>query len=135
MHTDTADMVTRPARSRQSNAARTRQRKLKLRTTSDLDMRTAAGKRAAELAATFTVALGGRLSPEQTLAVSRAAALLALSEDATTRRLGGDMAISLDDVVRLTSAARRAERDLGLDRGRQPATPTLEEYLASKGAE
>jgi hypothetical protein len=124
MHTDSAEIGTQSARSRQ--------RKLRLRTTSDLDMRTAAGKRAAELAATFTAALGGRLSPEQALAVSRAAALLALSEDATTRRLGGDLAVSLDDVVRLASAARRAVRDLGLHRKREPATPTLEDYLAAK---
>src|ERR1700704_3481460 len=113
MHTDTAQIG--------AQSARSRRRKLRLRTSADLDRRTAAGKRAAELVATFTAALGGQLSSEQALAVSRAAALLALSEDATARRLGGDLSVSLDDVVRLASAARRATRDLGVkDRPRYP---------------
>jgi hypothetical protein len=136
MHTDTADMGTQPARSRQSNSARTRQRKLRLRTTADLDMRTAAGKRARALAAIFEATLGGQLTDAQRLAISNAAALSAIAEDAQARRLHGDSSVNLDDLVRLVSCARLAVRDLGLDdRRREPVVQTLEDYLASKGAE
>ena len=40
--------------------------------------------------------------------------------------------MTLDDIVRATSAARRAVRDLGLDRKREPAGLTLQQYLATR---
>jgi hypothetical protein len=87
-------------------------------------------------AATFEAALGGPLTEPQRLAVANAAALSAIAEDAQARRLAGDD-VSLDDIVRYTSAARRAVRDLGLDnRKREPDPgPTLAEHLARRAAE
>jgi hypothetical protein len=64
--------------------------------------------------AAFTAEMGGALTPGQRLAVDRAAQLVALAEDARARRLGGDMAITLEDVVRTDNAAARAVRQLGI---------------------
>jgi hypothetical protein len=103
--------------------------KTRLQTLSHLDGRTIASKRAATLAETFAAELGGHLSDVQRIAVQNAAVMVAISEDAQTRRLAGDPAISLDDIVRAVSAARRAVRDLGLDRKREPAALSLAEHL------
>jgi hypothetical protein len=66
----------------------------------------------------------------QRLAVERAAVMLALAEDAASRRLGGDLTISLEDVVRLEGAASRAMNRLGLDRRmRKPEGSTLSSLL------
>jgi hypothetical protein len=115
---------------------RRNRRKLRLRTVAQIDSRTVSGKRARALAAIFEASLGGELTPAQRLAIGNAACLSAIAEDASARRLQGDTSVCLDDLVRLVSAARRAVRDLGLDgRKREPVVPTLEAYLASKGAE
>jgi hypothetical protein len=103
--------------------------KVRLKTLGDLDGRTHAARRAAALAEMFSAELG-QLTPAQQIAVQNAAALAAIAEDAQARRLAGDPTISLDDLVRAVSAARRAVRDLGLDRRRVPASPNLSEYLA-----
>jgi hypothetical protein len=123
MHAEAAEM--RP------QSVRMRRRKLRLRTLGHLDGRTTAARRAGALVATFEAELGGELTGAQRLAVHNAAALTAIAEDAQARRLAGDTSITLDDLVRATSAARRAVRDLGLDRKREPAAPSLSEYLRS----
>jgi hypothetical protein len=106
--------------------------KVRLRTLRTLDGRTIAAKRAAALAETFAAELG-QLTPAQRVRVETAAMLSAIAEDAQTRRLAGDDTITLDDLVRAVSAARRAVRDLGLhDRKHKPAGPTLDQYLATK---
>ena len=117
--------------SSEADARKAIRNKTRLQTLGHLDGRTIASKRAATLAKTFAAELGGQLSDVQRVAVQNAAVMTAISEDAQTRRLAGDPAISLDDIVRAVSAARRAVRDLGLDRKREPAGPTLAEYLAS----
>ncbi len=101
---------------------------MRLKTLRALDGRTVAARRAAALAETFAAELG-ELTPAQRIRVETAAALTAIAEDAQTRRLGGDTSITLDDLVRATSAARRAVRDLGLDRKREPAGLTLGDLL------
>jgi hypothetical protein len=105
--------------------------KTRLKTLAALDGRTVAARRAAALAETFAAEFGAGLTPAQRIRVETAAALTAIAEDAQTRRLAGDPMITLDDLVRAVSAARRAVRDLGLDRRRVPASPTLSEYLAA----
>ena len=116
--------------SSEADARKAIRNKTRLQTLGHLDGRTIASKRAATLAKTFAAELGGQLSDVQRVAVQNAAVMTAISEDAQTRRLAGDPAISLDDIVRAVSAARRAVRDLGLDRKREPAGPSLAEYLA-----
>jgi hypothetical protein len=124
MHTDATE--------KRPESARVRRRKLRLRTIAELDGRTTAARRAGALVATFEAALGGQLTGAQRLAMHNAAALTAIAEDAQAKRLAGDTTITLDDLVRATSAARRAVRDLGLDRKREPtAAPSLSEYLRS----
>jgi hypothetical protein len=130
---ETMAVVPRDATEIRSESARVRRRKLRLRTVAQIDARTVSGKRARALAAMFEATLGGELTDAQRLAISNAAALTAIAEDAQARRLQGDLTISLDDLVRCVSCARRAVRDLGLDdRRREPSTPTLEDYLAAK---
>jgi len=106
--------------------------KQRLCTVADLDGRTRAARRARELAKAFEDEIGGTISASQRLAIERAAALVALSEDAKARRLAGDRDISLDDVVRVDGAAQRAVKALALDRKRQPAIMTLRDRLAAE---
>jgi hypothetical protein len=58
----------------------------------------------------------------QKVAAERAATVGALATHAKGRCLGGDPSVSLDDVVRLEGAWRRAERDLWAldDKAAQP---------------
>jgi hypothetical protein len=109
--------------------------KVRLKTLRALDGRTVAARRAAALAEMFAVELGGQLTEAQLVAVQNAAALQAIAEDCQMRRLAGDTDVSLDDLVRAVSAARRAARDLGIinHKAREPAAGlTLEKYLAEK---
>ena len=110
-------------------------RKVRLKTLAHLDRRTVAARRAAALAKTFAAEFGGKVTGSQRVRIECAAALSAIAEDAQTRRLAGDPTITLDDLVRATSAARRAVKDLGIKSTTSaPAGPTLAEYLASKKA-
>lgn len=116
-------------------SARTRQRRAQHRTVADLGKRSRAGRRAAELMAQFEAALGGDLTATQQLAIERAATLTALTEDAQVRRLAGDRTITLDELVRIDNAARRAVRDLGIKPGAARSTELdLKTYLASLAA-
>jgi hypothetical protein len=96
---------------------------------------TVAARRAAELAKGFEAELGGSLTASQRLAIERAAALVALAEDAKARRLAGDERISLDDVVRVDGAAARAVKALGIKAAGAPKPPTLADHLARRVAE
>ncbi len=112
--------------------AKTRTR---LKTLGHLDRRTMAARRAAALAETFAAELGGQLSDVQRVAVQNAAVMVAISEDAQTRRLAGEPGITLDDIVRATSAARRAVKDLGIKAGKPAPAVSLAEHLAARAAE
>jgi hypothetical protein len=79
-----------------------------------IDRRTWPAQQRARVAAALTAELGEEASPGELLSIGRAATLIVLAEDATTRRLAGDNTISIDDCVRLSSEARRALRALGL---------------------
>lgn len=88
--------------------------KVQLLTLAALDGRTRAARRARALAAAFRRELGGPASVAQTAAIERAAALCALAEDTRTRRLAGDLSVTLEDLVRVDSAADRSVRRLGI---------------------
>jgi hypothetical protein len=62
----------------------------------------------------FETALGGNLSDGLRLAVSRAAVLTAIAEDARVRKLNGACDVNLDDLVRLDRVAAQAVKALGL---------------------
>lgn len=132
MHADAAQIaVVSDADARPKTIGKTR-----LKTLRSLDQRTTAARRAGALAKTFETELG-ELTPAQRVRVETAAMLSALAEDCTARRLAGDDSISLDDLVRAVSAARRAVRDLGIRPGKVLTPgPTLAEYLkANYGTE
>jgi hypothetical protein len=109
--------------------------KTRLRTLRSLDGRTKAARRAAELAQALAAELGTDISDVMRTRIESAAALTAIAEDCQTRRLAGDGSVTLDDLVRATSAARRAVRDLGLAKSREPKRRALAEYLDADGGE
>src|SRR5271154_2252681 len=88
--------------------------KQRLCTIESLDGRTIAARRARDLAKGFEAELGGMITASQHLAIERAAALVAIAEDAKARRLAGDQGVTLDDVVRVDGAAARAVKALGI---------------------
>jgi hypothetical protein len=103
------------------------------RFTRRVDHRHPVARRARKIAASFAAQIGRDLSPAEHAAVLRAGELIAISEDARARRLSGDASVSLDDLVRVDSAARRALKDLGLKPpGAAKPGPNLAEYLRSK---
>jgi hypothetical protein len=99
-----------------------------------LDRRTRASRRAALLAGAFAAEIGGQITDSLRIRIETAAALSVIAEDAQTRRLAGDSSVSLDDLVRAVSAARRALRDIGIrpHAKHEQLGPTLAEYIASK---
>jgi hypothetical protein len=109
--------------------------KTRLRTIQALDGRTLAAKRAHELAQGFVCELGGTITASQRLAIERAAALAALSEDAQARRLSGSPDITLEDLVRIDNAAMRAVKALGIKPAAAPKPSILAEHLAGRAAE
>jgi hypothetical protein len=110
-----------------ANRPKTIRGKTVLVTLDHLDGRTIASKRARDLAAAYEAALGPGITETQRQAARTAGMLVAMAEDATARRLAGDTAISIDDVVRAQGCADRAVKRLGLDRKREakPGNGTL----------
>ena len=108
--------------------------KVRILTLGHLDRRTCASRRAAALAEAFAAEIGGQITHSLRICIETAAALSVIAEDAQTRRLAGDSSVSLDEVVRAVSAARRALRDIGIRPNAKPEQlgPTLAEYIASK---
>jgi len=108
--------------------------KVRILTLGHLDRRTRALRRAALLADAFATEIGGHITDSLRIRIETAAALSVIAEDAQTRRLAGDSSVSLDDLVRSVSAARRALRDLGIrpHAKAEQLGPTLVEYIASK---
>ena len=82
----------------------------------------------------FEAELGGKdnLTEGQKLAVSRAAVLTAIAEDARVRKLYGAKDVTLDDLVRCDRVAALAVRTLGIDlkRPEAPKGSSLAEHIA-----
>jgi hypothetical protein len=87
--------------------------KVRLQTLSALGGRTVAAKRTSELIETFLKDLGGRASAGDMLSIRNAAMLVAILEDTASRTLAGE-AMDVDQLVRLSNAARRAVSALNL---------------------
>jgi hypothetical protein len=104
--------------------------KMRLRTLGSLDGRTVAARRAREIADGFAADLGVTINVTVRMAIERAAAMLAIAEDAQARRLAGDLSITLEDLTRLDNAAGRAVRALGIKPRTEHKPQTLREYLA-----
>ena len=102
-----------------------REPKARLIAVRHLDGRTRAAKRARKLATKFEREIGGKITTAMRIAIERAAGLVVVAEDARARRLSGDIAISLEDLVRCDRVAASAVRALGLDKRREPAKPSM----------
>jgi hypothetical protein len=96
----------------------------------DIDGRSAIAKRAAKVMGRFVTALGGHVDPVTLVQVRRAAELVVTAEQLRSKTLRGDP-VDLLALVRLENLATRAVAALGLDRRREPAAQTLDEYLAA----
>jgi len=110
-----------------------RQRQARYRNVTDIDGRTRSGRRARELARQFEAALGDGITDGQRLAIARAATLTAIAENRRMRALAGEPVL-LDDLVRIERLAAQAVRNLGLDKRREPAEPSLAQVLAELAA-
>jgi hypothetical protein len=112
---------------------KTRGGKVRLRSLSDLDGRTVAAKRAAELVAELVRDLGGReqLSAALWELVKRVAVCGALAEDAEVGWLQ-DGKIDVNDYTRIINAQRRLLATIGIERRAKTIVPTLSEYLEAK---
>jgi hypothetical protein len=113
---------------------RLRRRQSRYRLAGEIDRRTRGGRRATELMQQFESELGNDITPGQRLAVSRAAVLVAVAEDARLRRLAGE-AVPLDDVVRCDRLAAQAVRALGIKlTAPAKAAPSLAQIIAEHEA-
>src|ERR1700677_96190 len=123
-----ADVFPSPAQQRAASAPK-RDRRLTL---TRIDRRGRLGKRIAELAAMFAVAVGGELTPMRKLKVDKAAQLTAIAELARGDFMR-DGKGTLDDIVRLERKADQAIRALGLTEAK-PKDPTLLDRFAANAA-
>lgn len=96
---------------------RTRAGKVRLRSLSDLDRRTAAARRANDLVAGLESDLGGAdsVSVAQRELIKRVALAGALAEDIEVRWLQGDP-IAVDDYTKVANVQRRLLATIGLQR-------------------
>jgi hypothetical protein len=86
-----------------------------------LDGRYRSTRRAKALARSWCAQMPNEVTEAQRIEIERAATLLVLSEDTRARRLGGDLSISLDDLVRLDRWSAQALRRLtGMRRAAMP---------------
>jgi hypothetical protein len=91
-----------------------------------------ASRRAHELVAAFEADMGDRLTFADKLAVRRAAMLSALAEHEASKQLAGQ-ATDIDQMIRLSNAARRAVNDLRLPaRDKRSQGPSLQEHLRKR---
>jgi hypothetical protein len=94
------------------------------------DGRTWVMKRSRELAQMYAERLGAEAMADALTArnVERAATLAALAEDVLHRSLRGDI-IARDDIIRTERLALMAEKALGLDRHKRPASRGLGAFI------
>lgn len=125
---NSADAELTAGRVRTEPAAKQRARRTNNPNNGGVSKNTAAGRRVADLLRAFLRAMGNPDEVVQQANALRAAELTVAAEAARAKLLAGDG--DADQVVRLEGMAARAVRALGLGK-REPAGPTLAEYLAS----
>jgi hypothetical protein len=99
-----------------------------------VDMRTPSARRFRDLCNGFEKEAGGNLTETERAMVRQAAAMVLQAEALQARLVRGDVAVSADDTIRLTSEARRVLAPInGRDRKRE--TPSaLDAYLSDEAA-
>jgi len=93
--------------------------KRRLVTARDVDGRYRGARRARKIARELIGAFGPGITAAQRQAAERAAMLCALSEDLAARRMAGEP-VSIDEMIRLEGAARRAVARLDLPKAERP---------------
>jgi hypothetical protein len=108
--------------------------KVRLLSLDDMDRRTNAYRRCAELIAHVERDLGGpgRLSTAQQQLIRHAALTTGMIEDLGSRWLSGE-AIDPTMFATLTNSARRLFETVGLQRVPREVVPTVDRYLAGEG--
>lgn len=116
-----------------TDTARTRAGKVRLRTLSDIDARTAAYQRFKELVAAYSSDLGNDLSTAESAIVQRVVSLQVWLEDAEASYAGsGDLDIATYTTA--SNAMRRLLSDIGLQRRARDVTPDLTAYARQMAA-
>jgi hypothetical protein len=102
----------------------------RLKSISDIDQRTVAGKRAIQLVGALENDLGGvdNLSAGTKQLIQRAAVLAAMIESSEAQWLSGQ-AIDLNILLAAIGVQRRVLVTLGLERRSRDVTPSLRDYL------
>jgi hypothetical protein len=120
--------VTESRQANDASSARTRSGKVRLRTLSDIDARTAAYRRFKELVASYTSDLGGDPTTGQQAIIQRAVSLQVWCEDAEAAYAAtGEMDIATFTTA--TNALRRLLSDIGLERRAKDVTPSVADYV------
>ena len=130
MHTEAAPMQN----GHDTDAGRTRAGKVRLRTLSDIDARTAAYRRFQELVSAYHADLGGDPTTAEEAIVQRAVSLQVWCEDAEAVYASTGK-LDIGQFTTATNAMRRLLADIGLDRRQRDVTPDLQTYMASKAKE
>lgn len=95
------------------------------------ELKTARGRRVADLAGAFAEALGNPSDITRQAAIVAAAELAVLAEEARALALANPGSVDLDQIVRVQGAADRAVRRLGIKPGAvADKTPTIYEIAA-----
>ena len=109
-------------------AGRTRAGKIRLRTLSDIDARTAAYRRFAELVTSYSSDLGDDLSTAESAIVQRIVSLQVWLENAeVVYAETGELDIATYTTA--SNAMRRLLTDIGLQRRARDVTPDLHRYV------
>lgn len=113
------------------DTGRTRAGKVRLRTLSDIDARTAAYRRFRELAEAYTSDLGGDLSTAESAIVQRVVSLQVWLEDAEAAYAKTGQ-LDIATYTTGSNALRRLLADIGLQRRQRDVTPDLSSYVSRK---
>lgn len=114
--------------------ARTRAGKVRLRTLSDIDKRTAAYARFQNLVAGYTSDVGGDPTTAQEAIIQRAVSLQVWCEDAEAAYAGSGE-LDIGQFTTATNALRRLLMDLGLERKqRDISIPEFSNYIGRTNA-
>ena len=113
------------------DTGRTRAGKVRLRTLSDIDARTAAYRRFRELAEAYTSDLGGDLSTAESAIVQRVVSLQVWLEDSEAS-YANTGALDIATYTTASNALRRLLADIGLRRRQKDITPDITDYVSQK---
>lgn len=123
--------ATVPRQDSADEPARTRAGKVRLRTLSDIDARTATYRRFKELVASYTSDLGSDLTTAESAIIQRVVSLQVWLEDAEAS-YAGNGELDIATYTTASNALRRLLADIGLQRRARDITPDLSAYVRDR---